>query len=87
MIMTDTLIQNNDQFLSLARKWRPHRMADIVGQEYIVRSLQNSIAKQRVHHAYLFSGTRGVGKTTLARIMAMLMNCENAKAADGAGRG
>lgn len=69
----------SETFFSLARKWRPQRLADMVGQAYIVRSLQNAVVQQRVHHAYLFSGTRGVGKTTLARIMAMLMNCEQAQ--------
>ena len=64
-----------EAFISLARKWRPRRLADMVGQEYIVRALQNGARDNRLHHALLFSGTRGIGKTTLARIVAMLINC------------
>ena len=60
----------------LARKWRPARFADVVGQEPAVRALQNALSEGRLHHAYLFTGTRGVGKTTLARIMARALNCE-----------
>lgn len=65
-------------FISLARKWRPRRLADMVGQEYVVRALQNAAQKNQLHHALLFSGTRGIGKTTLARIVAMLINCRAA---------
>ena len=54
----------------LARKWRPRRFADLVGQGHVVRALVNAIAHDRLHHAFLFSGTRGVGKTTIARILA-----------------
>ncbi len=54
----------------LARKWRPRTFAELVGQEHVVRALANALSGQRLHHAYLFTGTRGVGKTTLARIIA-----------------
>lgn len=59
----------------LARKWRPRTFADMVGQEPILRMLSNALAQQRLHHAYLFTGTRGVGKTTLGRIFAKCLNC------------
>ena len=60
----------------LARKWRPKSFATLVGQEHVVRALTHALEQQRLHHAYLFTGTRGVGKTTLARIMAKALNCE-----------
>ncbi len=60
----------------LARKWRPKSFAELVGQEHVVRALSNALKQQRLHHAYLFTGTRGVGKTTLARIIAKALNCE-----------
>ena len=60
----------------LARKWRPKSFAELVGQEHVVRALGNALKQQRSHHAYLFTGTRGVGKTTLARIIAKALNCE-----------
>lgn len=60
----------------LARKWRPRRFADLVGQEHVVRALVNALERGQLHHAYLFTGTRGVGKTTLARILAKTLNCE-----------
>lgn len=60
----------------LARKWRPRTFQDMVGQEAIVRILSNALEQQRLHHAYLFTGTRGVGKTTIARIIAKCLNCE-----------
>jgi len=60
----------------LARKWRPRTFPELVGQEHVVRALINALAQQRLHHAYLFTGTRGVGKTTLARIIAKALNCE-----------
>ena len=59
----------------LARKWRPRRFAEMVGQQHVVKALVNSLAAERLHHAYLFAGTRGVGKTTLARILAKALNC------------
>ncbi len=60
----------------LARKWRPKSLQEMVGQEHILTIITNSISQQRLHHAYLFSGTRGVGKTTLARIFTKCLNCE-----------
>ncbi len=60
----------------LARKWRPKSFAELVGQEHVVKALTNALTQQRLHHAYLFTGTRGVGKTTLARIIAKALNCE-----------
>jgi DNA polymerase-3 subunit gamma/tau len=60
----------------LARKWRPGTFADLVGQEHVVRALVNALERGQLHHAYLFTGTRGVGKTTLARILAKTLNCE-----------
>src|SRR5829696_7790242 len=60
----------------LARKWRPRRLEDMIGQEPIRRMLGNALLQNRIHHAYLFTGTRGVGKTTLARILAKCLNCE-----------
>ena len=59
-----------------ARKWRPQKFSELVGQEHIVRTLSNAIEMDRVSHAFLFSGTRGVGKTTMARILARVLNCE-----------
>lgn len=60
----------------LARKWRPHSLKDMVGQPHVLRMLTNALDNQRLHHAYLYAGTRGVGKTSLARIFAKCLNCE-----------
>jgi len=60
----------------LARKWRPHLFSELAGQEHVVRALVNALDHDRMHHAYLFTGTRGVGKTTIARILAKSLNCE-----------
>jgi len=60
----------------LARKWRPHNFPEMVGQDHVLRALTNALSNNRLHHAYLFTGTRGVGKTTVARILAKSLNCE-----------
>src|ERR1700704_4274951 len=65
-------------YIVLARKWRPKRFAEMVGQEHVLRALANALDSGKVHHAFLFSGTRGVGKTTIARILAKSLNCETA---------
>ncbi len=62
-------------YLVLARKWRPRDFSSLVGQDHVVRALTHALEKQRLHHAYLFTGTRGVGKTTLSRILAKAFNC------------
>jgi len=61
---------------ALARRWRPRRFEDMLGQEHVLRALTNALDQDRLHHAYLFTGTRGVGKTTIARIFAKSLNCE-----------
>ncbi|MCY4156954.1 MAG: DNA polymerase III subunit gamma/tau [Gammaproteobacteria bacterium] len=63
-------------YLVLARKWRPRKFSEVRGQPHAVRALSNAISAKKVHHAWLFAGTRGVGKTTLARILAAALNCE-----------
>lgn len=72
-------------YLVLARKWRPKRFAELVGQEHVVRALTNALESGRVHHAFLFTGTRGVGKTTISRIFAKSLNCEGGSSADPCG--
>jgi DNA polymerase-3 subunit gamma/tau len=72
-------------YLVLARKWRPRRFAELVGQEHVVRALTNALVSGRVHHAFLFTGTRGVGKTTIARIFAKSLNCERGQGAEPCG--
>mgnify|MGYP000051508407 CR=1 FL=1 len=72
-------------YLVLARKWRPRRFAELVGQTHVVRALTNALTAGRVHHAFLFSGTRGVGKTTIARIFAKSLNCETGIGAEPCG--
>ncbi len=69
----------------LARKWRPKRFAELVGQEHVVRALTHALVSGRIHHAFLFTGTRGVGKTTIARIFAKSLNCETGVSAEPCG--
>jgi DNA polymerase-3 subunit gamma/tau len=69
----------------LARKWRPRDFGSLVGQEHVVRALRHALEQNRLHHAYLFTGTRGVGKTTLARILAKCLNCETGVTAQPCG--
>ena len=61
----------------LARKWRPGTFEDMVGQGHVLKTLSHALDSERLHHAYLFTGTRGVGKTTVARILAKCLNCES----------
>jgi DNA polymerase-3 subunit gamma/tau len=72
-------------YLVLARKWRPKTFADTVGQDHVLRALVNALGSGRLHHAYLFAGTRGVGKTTIARILAKALNCEKGVTAEPCG--
>ncbi len=69
----------------LARKWRPRRFSELVGQEHVVRALSNALDSDRMHHAFLFTGTRGVGKTTIARIFAKSLNCERGQSSNPCG--
>ena len=72
-------------YLVLARKWRPRAFGDMVGQQHVLQALTNALASGRLHHAYLFAGTRGVGKTTIARILAKALNCEQGVGPDPCG--
>lgn len=72
-------------YLAIARKYRPATFDDIVGQDHVTRTLRNAIERQRIHHAYLFCGARGVGKTTAARALAKSLNCEKGPTADPCG--
>jgi len=69
----------DDHYLVLARRWRPQTFGDVIGQEHITRTLQNALRSGRIHHAYLFVGSRGIGKTTSARILARCLNCLSSK--------
>src|SRR5215470_5541007 len=72
-------------YTALARKWRPKKFSELVGQEHVRRALVNALGSGRVHHAFLFTGTRGVGKTTIARILAQCPNCETGVTAEPCG--
>src|SRR6516165_2162215 len=72
-------------YTALARKWRPKKFSELVGQEHVRRALVNALGSGRVHHAFLFTGTRGVGKTTIARILAKCLNCETGVTAEPCG--
>jgi DNA polymerase III subunit gamma/tau len=72
-------------YTALARKWRPKKFSELVGQEHVRRALVNALVSGRVHHAFLFTGTRGVGKTTIARIFAKCLNCETGVTAEPCG--
>jgi DNA polymerase III subunit gamma/tau len=72
-------------YTALARKWRPKTFSELVGQEHVRRALVNALKSGRVHHAFLFTGTRGVGKTTIARILAKCLNCETGVTAEPCG--
>ncbi len=69
----------------IARKWRPQTFSDLVGQSHVTSTLANAIKNNRVAHAYIFSGARGVGKTTAARILAKAMNCAKGQTAEPCG--
>ncbi|WP_438971051.1 DNA polymerase III subunit gamma/tau [Methylophaga sp.] len=73
-------------YLVLARKWRPKSFAEVVGQQHVLRALINGLDQNRLHHAFLFSGTRGIGKTTLARILAKSLNCEQGISSEPCGQ-
>jgi DNA polymerase-3 subunit gamma/tau len=73
-------------YTALARKWRPHTFAEMTGQEHVLRALTNALDTGRLHHAFLFAGTRGVGKTTVARILAKCLNCERGVSATPCGQ-
>src|SRR5471032_482644 len=72
-------------YTALARKWRPKKFSELIGQEHVRRALVNALGSGRVHHAFLFTGTRGVGKTTIARIFAKCLNCEAGVTAEPCG--
>jgi DNA polymerase-3 subunit gamma/tau len=72
-------------YLALARKWRPRNFSELVGQEHVRQALVNALDSGRIHHAFLFTGTRGVGKTTIARILARALNCERGVGASPCG--
>jgi len=85
LLSGDDPSRNDGDYLVPARRWRPKTFAELVGQEPVVKALQNGLNANRVHHAFLFTGTRGVGKTTLARILAKCLNCEAGVSAEPCG--
>ena len=79
-------VQSQDQQRSLYRRHRPRAFSEVVGQEAVVRTLRNAVERDRVHHAYLFVGSRGTGKTSMAKILAACLNCENGPTTEPCGR-
>ena len=84
-LFAQTVSLDSMSYLVLARKWRPKNFAEMVGQEHVLQALTNALQNQKLHHAYLFAGTRGVGKTTIARIFAKSLNCESGITAEPCG--
>ncbi|PXW89145.1 DNA polymerase-3 subunit gamma/tau [Nitrosomonas sp. Nm84] len=76
LVRFSNTIKNVSQTQVLARKWRPRNFSELTGQEHVIKALTNALEQNRLHHAYLLTGTRGVGKTTIARILAKSLNCE-----------
>ena len=85
-LLTSLVAHYHMSYLVLARKWRPQTFTEVVGQEHVLRALINGLDQDRLHHAFLFSGTRGVGKTTLARIFAKSLNCEQGVSSSPCGK-
>ena len=82
----NSLVNNGMSYQVLARKWRPRIFREMVGQEHVLQALINALDHNRLHHAYLFTGTRGVGKTTIARILAKCLNCETGVSSEPCGQ-